>query len=193
WDTRARSTDIFDLKGLAENVLEAIRLPEVRFEPVKARSGLVDQQIAILSAGERVGVLGRLATAVAESGDLRAPLYFLELDWSTVCDLAAPHVRRTYEPFSRHPVVERDIAVLVDRSTPVGPMMDVIRSAGGLLLSSIKVFDLYEGERIDANSKSVAFALTFGADRTLRDAEVDKRVATIVEALEKEYDAQLRE
>ncbi len=193
WDTRARSTDIFDLKGVAENVLEAIRLPEVRFEPVKARSGLVDQQIAILSAGERVGVLGRLATAVAESGDLRAPLYFLELDWSTVCDLAAPHFFRTYEPFSRHPVVERDIAVLVDRSTPVGPMMDVIRSAGGLLLSSIKVFDLYEGERIDANSKSVAFALTFGADRTLRDAEVDKRVATIVEALEKEYDAQLRE
>jgi phenylalanyl-tRNA synthetase beta chain len=61
------------------------------------------------------------------------------------------------------------------------------------LLRRVDVFDVYEGEGIADDEKSVAFTLRFGADRTLTDEEVDAKIDSIVEALEQQYDARLRQ
>jgi phenylalanyl-tRNA synthetase beta chain len=71
-------------------------------------------------------------------------------------------------------------------------MVAAIEEAGRPLLRQVGVFDLYEGERIDPGKKSVAFSLRFGADRTLKDAEVDTCVAAIVKQLGQAYQAVLR-
>lgn len=193
WDTDARECDIFDLKGVTEHILESVHLPDVRFVPIYTETALTVHHLDIISGSEPVGSLGRLTAEIEEQFEIRAPLYYLEVDWSTVSTLAAPHMRRRYVPFSRHPIVERDIAVIVDRSVTVGPMIDLIRRAGGALLSSVDVFDLFEGDRIGKNCKSVAFALSFSADRTLRDKEVDRSVGSIIDSLEKEFGAKLRQ
>jgi phenylalanyl-tRNA synthetase beta chain len=125
--------------------------------------------------------------------DLREPVFFAELDWSTLVGLAAPYLERRYAPVSRFPVVDRDIAVVVPRRQPIGPMMNLIREAGRPLLRHVGVFDLYQGEHIDADKKSVAFSLRFGADRTLTDQEVDERVAAILNRLRQETGATLRQ
>jgi len=72
-------------------------------------------------------------------------------------------------------------------------MVKSIRDAGGELLVNVSVFDLYAGDQIDASLKSVAFAMTFAADRTLRDEEVDEEVTQIISSLEKNHGAKLRQ
>jgi phenylalanyl-tRNA synthetase beta chain len=94
---------------------------------------------------------------------------------------------------SRHPVVDRDLAVLVHADQPVGPMQTTIRDTGAPLLRRVEVFDVYEGEGIDEDAKSVAFTLRFGADRTLTDEEVDEQIEAIVDALDAEHNATLRQ
>ena len=114
-----------------------------------------------------------------------------ELDWDAVMSLAetAPP---TYRPISRFPVVERDLAVVVPASQAAGALADTIRRSGRPLLLDARVFDVYTGPTVPEGTKSVAFALRFGADKTLRDQEVDGRVRRIVKALEAEHGATLR-
>ncbi len=193
WDSESRKEDIFDLKGVVESVLASVKLPGVRFEPVYGASKISTYHIDVFSGEQRVGICGKVKYDIAKAYDLRGDAYFLELDWSSVSELAAPLLRKRYETFSRHPQIDRDIAVTVARREAVGPMLSTIKAAGGELLTKVRVFDLYDGDQIDASLKSVAFAMTFGSDRTLRDEEVDDDVAEIISALEKNHGANLRQ
>lgn len=193
WDTSARVEDIFDLKGIAEVVLDSVHLPDVRFVPIYEASKVSTHHIDIYSGHERLGVLGQLTDSVTSAFDLRGDIFFLEVDWSSISEFSAPFLKKHYDAFSRHPVVDRDIAVTVSRSEAVGPMVKSIRDAGGELLVNVSVFDLYAGDQIDASLKSVAFAMTFAADRTLRDEEVDEEVTQIISSLEKNHGAKLRQ
>jgi phenylalanyl-tRNA synthetase beta chain len=193
WDQQGRPLDVFDLKGVVEQLLTALRIPDVTMTPSYDPAPVMAYHLQIASGSTPVGVIARLADAVMDEYDLREPVFFAELDWSTLVGLAAPYLERRYAPVSRFPVVDRDIAVVVPRRQPIGPMLDLIREAGCPLLRHVGVFDLYEGEHIDADKKSVAFSLRFGADRTLTDQEVDERVAAILNRLRQETGASLRQ
>lgn len=193
WDSESRKEDIFDLKGVVESVLASVKLPSLTFVPVYDASKVSTHHIDIFSGEQRVGVFGKVKDDIAKAFDLRGDVFFFELDWTSTSELAAPFLRRRYEAFSRHPLIDRDIAVTVARREAVGPMLSTIQAAGGELLTKLRVFDLYDGDQIDAALKSVAFAMTFGSDRTLRDEEVDADVAEIISALEKNHGANLRQ
>lgn len=192
WDTPERAGDFFDLKGDVSQLLAVLRIPDVEMVPVYDATPASTYHLEVRSGTVPVGRIARLATDLADAYDLRAPAFFAELDWGALVGLAAPYLNRRYRAVSRFPVVERDIAVVVDRTEPVGSMQKTIRRAGGDLLRHVGVFDLYEGERIETGKKSVAFTLRFGADRTLQDEEVDARIARIVEQLQAEHGAVLR-
>jgi len=192
WDRKPRTVDFFDLKGAVEALLEALHLPDVVMTPSYEATPLTAYHLTVTSGGTPLGIVARLAEPLAEAFDLKTPAYFAELDWTTAAALAAPHLERPYQAVSRYPVADRDIAVVVRSDQAVGPMVETIEQAGRPLLRQVGVFDLYEGERIASDKKSVAFALRFGADRTLKDAEVDERVAAIVKQLGLAYEAVLR-
>jgi len=193
WDSTSRIEDIFDLKGIVESVLASIKLPDVKFEPVYDASKVSTHHIDVFSGDKRLGVCGKVKDDIAKTFDLRGDTYFFELDWTSASELAAPFLRKRYESFSRHPQIDRDIAVTVARAEAVGPMLSTIQEEGGEFLKNVRVFDLYDGDQIETSLKSVAFAMTFRSDRTLRDEEVDADVAKIISALEKNHGANLRQ
>ena len=83
----------------------------------------------------------------------------------------------TFTPLPRFPSVARDIAVVCDETVTVGALEDVITSAGGKLLQSVALFDIYRGNPIPEGKKSVAFSLELrAADRTLTDADSEQTV-----------------
>ena len=192
WDVAERTMDLFDVKGVVTTTLESLRLSDVRMVPEYDSTAITNHHLNVYARDVWIGIVAELRAEVGDQFDLRDPVYFSELDFATIVGLAEPHLNRAYRGVSRYPVVERDIAVAVDRTEPAGSMMETIREAGGPLLRRVDIFDLYEGERVGAGKKSVAFALRFGADRTLTDAEVDERVAAIVGALERLHGAELR-
>ena len=190
--TDMRKMDYYDLKGVTESLLGALCLPEISFETGTSQSPVSSSYAIVSSNGEYIGVLGELSAAIQKKFDIPTPLFFLELDWSRISRIAAPFLRRRYRAFSRFPVVERDLAVTVAGNTPVGDLLQQIRETGKPLLAEVTVFDLYEGDQIDSEMKSVAFSLKFSADRTLVDKEVDHCFDEIVKVLETSSGAELR-
>ncbi|MFQ5568645.1 MAG: phenylalanine--tRNA ligase subunit beta [Rhodothermales bacterium] len=193
WDQQPRLLDFFDLKGDVEALLNALRLPDVTTTPYYEATPITAYHLTITSGQIHLGIIARLADSLTGELDLKIPAFFAELNWDALVELAAPNLNRAYKAVNRFPVVDRDIAVVVGRDQAVGPMMATIRRAGHPLLRDVDVFDLYEGEHMAPDTKSVAFSLRFGADRTLKDEEVDKRVAIILKRLGKTHEAVLRQ
>jgi phenylalanyl-tRNA synthetase beta chain len=200
WDTTPRDADLFDLKGVVEMLLDDLRVPEAALTPRDATADddgpppVTRHQIDVAAGDTPLGTVAQVTPDVAATMDLDDhPVFFAEFHWTRLVDAATAGGTRTYAPVSRFPVVDRDLAVLVHTDQPVGPMRATIRTAGAPLLRRVDVFDVYEGEGIEANAKSVAFTLRFGADRTLTDEEVDEQIDDIVHALDRRHDATLRQ
>jgi phenylalanyl-tRNA synthetase beta chain len=190
--TSGPELDYFDLKGVAETVLERLHIQGAVYEPVDHPS-LQPGRAARLRVGEaNIGVLGELHPAVREAFELpvrRVAVADLDLD------LLLSQVPATWlvAPISAYPAVLQDLAVVVDEDVPAAAVATVIADAGGFLLKEARLFDLYHGEQIPAGKKSLAYALTFQApDKTLSDALVARQVGRIAQRLKKELGAELR-
>ena len=192
WDRPARAADFYDLKGVVLDVLADAGVSDISEAAEPSPSGATAYRLVLSADGRRLGAVGKLSDALAEAAGLRDDLFVAELDGEAVLAAAGSAAPVRYAPISRHPAVERDVAVVVPVGTAAGPLLETIRDAGRPLLTSVRLFDVYRGDRIAAGTQSLAFALTFGADRTLRDAEVDGRVRRVVAALEKAHGATLR-
>jgi phenylalanyl-tRNA synthetase beta chain len=83
----------------------------------------------------------------------------------------------------RFPEVERDLAVVADERVGAVAIEDVIRRHGGPLLLDVRLFDIYRGTPLEADAKSLAFRVRFGADRTLTEAEVEAAISDAVTAI----------
>lgn len=188
--------DFFDLKGVLEALLRALRVAGVpRFEPVE-HSTFHPGRAAVLTLDEQaIGVLGEVHPLVREAFglglDLETPVLAAELDLDALtADLTQI---REIRPVPQHPAIYQDIALIVDAATPAAEVEAVIRQAGGDLLEDAQLFDVYRGDPIPAGKKSLAYALTYRApDRTLKDKEVAKVHAGIVRAAAHRLGAELR-
>ena len=195
WDTSPRAVDFFDLKGALVHALSGLDLPAIEEIAVQEIAGnaLLAERLILECSGRRLGVVGRVAPALATRMDLRGEVFVAEVDADLVAALDQRDGPPRYVPVSPFPVVERDLAVVLDEAVPVGPLAATIREAGQPLVQDVRVFDLFRGERVGTGQKSVAFSIRMGAGRTLTDEEVDGRMRRIVKSLEAEHGARLRE
>ena len=147
---------------------------------------------AVLTVGEtQLAQLGEIHPDVAERFGIEARAYVAEIDLDVLRPLEAPLYG--VKPLPKYPAVTRDIALVVDEKVGVGTMLETIRKSGGKTLESATLFDIYRGEKLGADKKSVAYALSFRAsDRTLTDEEIAGSMAKILKAVEAEYGAELR-
>jgi phenylalanyl-tRNA synthetase beta chain len=98
-----------------------------------------------------------------------------------------------FQELSKFPEVRRDLAVIVDISVPSAELMAQVRGAAGSYLTDLTLFDVYTGKGIDPKRKSLALGLTFrDQSRTLGDEEVNLAVGQVIDLLEKNYKAELR-
>ena len=192
WDSASRLADFFDLKGDVEHLADALCLVDLRWEAHDAADALTALHATLSLDQVRIGTLARLSDAEQAAWDLPDPVYFAEFNWTRLTVVLGGNMEQAYQPVDRFPVVERDLAVVVPSSQPVGDMVDIARRAGTPLLREVTVFDVYQDVRLGHDRKSVGLALRFATDRTLLDAEVDKAVHEIVKALSELCSAVLR-
>ena len=99
-----------------------------------------------------------------------------------------------YKPLPKFPAITRDISMLIKDDVIVKDIENVIKKKGGKLLERIQLFDVYKGNQITEGYKSVSYSITFRAqDRTLVDEDVNTAMKKILDALETELSAQLRD
>lgn len=191
WSERPTPWDFFDIKGIAERVLERLGVVPDRIERLERGEYHPGRSAMFVKAGRPVCVFGQIHPEVSEAWELRGEIYVAEFDLEALVehyDLA-----RRYREIPQYPAVERDLALVVDRDVPAGEVERTLREAAGDLLEAIRLFDVYEGERIAKGKRSLAYSLTFRAhDRTLRDEEVNEIQERLIAAAAERHGAQLR-
>ena len=184
--------DFYTLKGTVEELLDALRVKDVEYVPVKDNPSYHPGRCAAVYAGGRyLGVFGQVHPLVARNYGVSDELYAAELDFPAIFECRTTEVY--YTPLPRFPAVMRDISVVCDDALTAGELAKCIRKAGGEYLESVEVFDVYKGSNIPEGKKSISFSLALRAeDQTLTDTHADEAVAGILSALEEQYGVKLR-
>ncbi len=190
--TEETQIDFFDLKGILESLIDGLHLSGAHFESAQHPAFHPGKCAAFYLNEALLGYLGELHPTVQAKFELgEAPLQAVELELKPLLE-AVPD-RYVINPVAAFPPVLEDIAVIVDEAIPAGKVEQCIWSAGGKMLVALRLFDVYRGEQIGANKKSLAYSLTYqAADRTLTDQDAAQIRNRIVRRLEQELGARLR-
>ncbi|KAF1085660.1 Phenylalanine--tRNA ligase beta subunit [Sporotomaculum syntrophicum] len=193
WNTQPVSMDFYYLKGCLDTLLAYVGIKDVSYRPATDIFGSHPGRTAKVLAGDvELGVIGELHPDVQESYDLTQRVVAMELNFHRLIQVAS--TSKKYHPLPKYPGVERDLAIVVRQDIPSQQIIDKIYQHGGDILRDVQVFDIYRGAQFASDQHSMAFALKFQAvDRTLTDEEVAYKTDAIMEALQRDFGAILRQ
>ena len=202
WSEESADVDVWDLRGLAEDVAERLLASEVR--PLESRKlpppepgrpafgvdGWLDvDAFAMFDDGRLVGVAGRVQPDAVDSPPWAGPVFAAEFRLDAV--KPAPPVR--FEPRPAYPAATRDLALIVPAGVSAYDIDAAVRGSAPAELAALRPFDVYEGRELDGR-RSIAWRLVFrSVERTLTDEEVDRHVDRIVSHLTEELDVTVRD
>ncbi len=169
--------DFYAAKGVVEALLDALCLPQRRFEACAA-PGLHPGRTARVWIGDAdAGIIGQVHPRVQEELGLPGPTYLFELDMTLLQGMVG---RPAYRPLPRYPVVSRDLALLIPSEVEANRALEILTGAAGETFEEATLFDVYQGKGAPEGWKSLAFSLRFRSpERTLTDAETDAALSAI--------------
>lgn len=182
WNTAPVQLDFFDAKGVVENLVRELALFKVRFAPLSSEEAPFLQPgraASIVAGGTALGWVGEIHPRACEAFEAKGPVAAFELDLGAL--QKSRNAARPYVDVPSFPPIEIDQAFVVDEDVTAERMGQVIKSAGGKLLESVQLFDVFrDAEKVGPGKKSMAFKLVFRSpERTLTSDEVEKTVAKL--------------
>ena len=193
WTNDVTPSDFYTLKGLVEAFLEQIGIASQRISFVENDLDTTHfhpyRSAKIMLGKDCVGLLGDIHPQYGKN------IVMAELDFDALIDVKKSKIKFT--PVSKYPSVSRDLAFVLDRTMPVQKVVDTINKQGRLnkemIIRDVEVFDVYEGEHVSKDEKSVALSITFQSDsHTLKDEEINQVFEAILEHIQKDCNATLR-
>ncbi len=193
WQKQEIKVDFFYVKGILENLFKKLNiLNQVSFvQNTDVTEDFHPMRTAnIMLHDEIIGILGQVHPNTQKDYGIKET-YVFEINLDAIYSKEQEEVH--YQTISKYPSVTRDIAVIVDEDITAKTLEDAIINQGKGILKSVEVFDVYQGEHIEENKKSIAFSLVFeNIEKTLTDEEVNDRYESIISCLEDKFDAILR-
>ncbi len=193
WFGKSEPVTFYHGKGIVESLVKQLATIRVAYEQPRHSRLFHPNRSATIKLGLReVGLVGEVHPFIrGQVLQTEEPVILFEMSLDALRKYERSAMK--FKPPSKFPAVELDIAVLVDKPHPSFSLSEAIRHAGGSLLSDVSIFDVYEGEHIPSDKKSIGFRLTFSSpDRTLQDSEVLPLKENILKNLTERYGAQLR-
>jgi len=177
--------DYFTAKGMAEQILERLSVTDYEIEASAEEYSYHPGRCAVLTIdGKRLGIIGEIHPKTSENYGINERVYCFTLDVDLMFECAKTD--KKYVPLPKFPAVTRDLALLCDDSIPVLTLEKAIIRGAGNLLENIKLFDVYKGEQIEANKKSVAFSIVLRSnDNTLTEEHTTGVMKKVMKELEK--------
>lgn len=186
---KVKKVDFYIIKGVLEELLEylgynnrySLRVEDI---PNELHPG---QSASIILNNVKIGIIGKVHPSVTKDD-----IYVAEINLEKMFNFRVKAMQ--YKEISKFPGIIKDMAFVVDKKIPASDIMAVIKKEGGRLLTNISIFDVYEGENVGDNEKSVAFKLTFeDASRTLSDEEVMVIFNKIITGVSNKLNAKVRD
>lgn len=188
WQGNKMNVDFYLVKGIIENLLGFLGLTNrYQFDTENLVKELHPGMSArILIDREVVGFIGRVHPSVCKQ-----EVYVFELNLQKVLDLKVKPIK--FKEIPKFPSVKKDVAFIVKKEITSKEIEEVIKKAGSRILTNIDVFDVYEGENVKEDEKSIAYALTFSdPNKTLNDEEVTVIFEKIIDEVTSKLPAELR-
>jgi phenylalanyl-tRNA synthetase beta chain len=191
WAEPARDFDFFDAKGVVEALLEDAGVRAWSVGEAERWPFHPGRSATVVAAGERLGAVGEVHPTLVRQLDLGDRVVVAELDVELVMRHGTGEIAVHDVP--RFPPVRRDLAFVVDAATPAASVQAALRDAGGDLVETCILFDVFTGPPLPEGKRSLAYSLDLrAADRTLTDEEADAVVTTIAQRIRAEFGGELR-
>ena len=190
---REAKCDLYDVKGLIEELLESLGLRGVVWTRSPEPSSLFLESATVSLGGRLVlGRFGQVQPSVARRYDLRDPVLLAELHLDLL--LAKRNRSKGFKALPAFPASQRDVAMIVPETVTHEAVLGVVRKTQPAHLERVELFDVFRGRHVTEGFKSMAYAFTYRAtDRTLKDDEVNASQAKLVEAFRQALAAVVRE
>ncbi|MGO1469207.1 MAG: phenylalanine--tRNA ligase subunit beta [Tissierella sp.] len=184
--------DFYFLKETVEKVLNKMGIINIEYKREEDDPVFHPGRTAkVIAEGINIGTIGEVYVDVCENYDIKSKVYIGQLDFGKIIELS--NFERKHKSLPKYPSTSRDIAVVLDEDILFGDIKKLILKHGKGLIEDIKLFDIYRGDQIQENMKSVALSINYRSyERTLKDKEVEEIQSLIVEDLENTFDAKLR-
>ncbi len=194
WYREERNLDFYDIKGVLEVLQKGLRIKGVKFKRGKMPPYYHAEVSAVLELeGSVIGHVGQVATDVMERLEIKSEgVYLFELDMERLSGWiqSVP----LFEPFSKFPVVYRDISLLINKSIESAVIRDIIKNEGGELIESAELYDVFEGGKIEASERAMTFRICYRSNEsTLDGREVNSLHESIINRIQKKTGGRLRE
>ena len=191
WQLPKKSVDFYDLKGDLEAIFSLLGCDEqVQFNRSEL-SALHPGQSAVINLNDEViGYFGVLHPEIEKKLSLNSKTLVFEINLAKINFKKVP----VAQDLSKYPSNKRDIAIIVSNTIPAAEIISVCKQAGGEQLVKVNLFDVYQGDNIKEDQKSLAISLILqDKSRTLEEEDITNIVSKCVTALQNRFKALLRE
>ncbi len=193
WLRPTEEATFYDLKATVEAILRRAGIAAT-FSQTEADGDIFDaaMEITTTKGATPLGTIGIVSRKTLRMADIKAAVFFAELDWDAVARLAQRH-RTVFSPLPRTQAVRRDLSLLLDAGTDMAQIQTAVRRCDSKLIHSVSLFDVYEGKNLPAGKKSYAISIEIQDDeKTLQDKHIDKIMSKVTETLRRTFGAELR-
>jgi phenylalanyl-tRNA synthetase beta chain len=193
WHAPEKPCDFFDLKGVVECLITGLNVNDIVFTQLPKTTCFYTRPghtARILSGSEMLGVVGEIAPQVIRNYDLKQPAFIFEINLDTLLPLV-PDVRYATS-LPKFPSISRDVTLITDNQVESQVILNRVNNLDEELVESVYLFDVYEGDPVPVNKKSISFRITYrSSNETLEDETVNRLHKDIIDKLLEIFHADL--
>ncbi len=191
WNHPRESAGFFYLKGIITALLDSLGINHLAEHPFEHPH--FSEGISLRSGKDEIFRLGIVAPGIAEKFGIKRQVVFAEAVYDTLPALSQHH-RPVFREIPKYPEVKRDLALLIDKEVPYSELYAAAFDTEKKLLKEVRLFDVYEGDKIPAGKKSYALGFILRDDnKTLKDKQIDKVMKRLLQVFENRFGAELRQ
>jgi phenylalanyl-tRNA synthetase beta chain len=188
WREKGAAQDFYKLKGIATAILQLCGLNDIHFDS----AGVTGLFVNVYHGKHLIGKLLQVEQAKLQQFDIKQSVYILDIHFAGL-EEAVSLQRIRYREVNKFPVMQRDLAMVVKRSTSYESIEQAVKKVKLAKLKDMRLFDVFESDKLGTDKKSMAISFLFSDDeKTLTDKEVDGMVATLVKGFENDLTAEIR-
>lgn len=189
WKTKPGKSSFYSIKGVVECIARLCGIPAVHFET--AESNELNPAINLYSGNKQLGIMGQVSPAQLKPFDIQLPVFYADIDWDAFLSIELPTL--TYREISKFPAVHRDLALVVDKNVSYNEIERIALTGKSRELRGVRLFDVFESEKLGPGKKSVALSFTFlDESKTLTDKEIDSLMQKMIHSFEQRLGAEIR-
>ncbi|MFL9481326.1 phenylalanine--tRNA ligase subunit beta [Chitinophagaceae bacterium LWZ2-11] len=188
WNAKGKQFDFYRAKGVATALLTLCGLSDVNF----VKSEVPGLSLNVITGKKQVATVTQTDSAALTSFDIKQPVFYIDIDLDVLLHVVSKK-KITYSEVAKFPAVQRDLALVLNRSVTYDAIESIVHKAKLSKLQNVRLFDIFESDKLGADKKSMAVNFTFlDEEKTLTDKEIDAMMGKLIQHFEKELGAEIR-